>query len=111
MADLKEMIADDLNRWDNPYLLEKIFHTADPNMVAEHINAFCEREPGSGIARTVFYEVSIGVVCGLQLHDEALIVIKALASTATTDYLRAAVRVQHYLRATRKRLWRKERVS
>ena len=98
-ADLETLIAAELARWHNPYPLEQIFHMADPQRVVEYINTFCERELGSGIASTSFYEVSIGIVCGLQLHNGARIVIKLLSSTVSTDFLRAVVRIQHYLRA------------
>jgi hypothetical protein len=99
MVDLQKLIAAELQRWNNPYPLEKIFHTADPRTVAEHINSFCKRELGSGIAQTLFYEVSIGIVCGLKLHNGEDIVVKALASASMSDYLQATVRVQNYLRA------------
>ncbi|GCE28667.1 hypothetical protein KDA_41510 [Dictyobacter alpinus] len=96
---LPQLIKDELERWHNPYPLQQIFRTADPVAVTAQIEEFCVRELGSGIADTLFYAVSIGVVCGLQLRDGARIVLKLLGPTASMAHLQDVVRVQHYLLA------------
>ncbi|GCE21264.1 hypothetical protein [Dictyobacter kobayashii] len=95
--DLQACIEAELERWHNPYPLQQIFQTAEPQTVVELINTFCKRELGSSIASTVFYEVSIGVVCGLQLQDGRKIVLKLLGPGESIERLRAVVRVQRYL--------------
>ncbi|GHO89253.1 hypothetical protein [Dictyobacter formicarum] len=95
--DLQACIADELEDWYNPYPLKQIFQTAEPQLVVEQINTFCERELGSCIASAIFYEVSIGVVCGLQLQDGRKIVLKLLGPEESIERLRGVVRVQRYL--------------
>ncbi|GLV60439.1 hypothetical protein KDH_72580 [Dictyobacter sp. S3.2.2.5] len=98
MMDLQACIAEELEDWHNPHPLQRIFGTAEPRLIMELVNAFCERELGSGIASTIFYEVSIGVVSGLQLHDGRRIVLKLLGPDESMERLRGVTRVQHYLR-------------
>jgi hypothetical protein len=69
MLALIERIAAYIDRWHNPYLLQIIFGSADPEFIAERFNAFCLSELGSPLAETVFFEASQGLVFGLQLRD------------------------------------------
>ncbi|GCE07057.1 hypothetical protein [Dictyobacter aurantiacus] len=95
--DLQAYIAEELERWHNPYPLQRIFGMAEPRLITEQIDAFCARKLGSGIASTLFYEVSIGVVCGLQLVDGRRIVLKLLGPDESMERLRGVTRVQGYL--------------
>jgi len=97
MHALIEMIAAYINRWHNPYLLQIIFGSTDPQFIAQRINAFCISELDSPLAETVFFEASQGLVFGLQLQDGRRVVIKVHKPDRSRAFLSAVVTIQRYL--------------
>lgn len=97
MQDFVAMIANYLTRWNNPFLLEAIFHSADPVTVAQHVDTFCINELGCAIEKTYFFEASQGLAAGFLLKDGRRIVLKAHPPKRSLDFLSAIVQVQRYL--------------
>jgi hypothetical protein len=96
VSELIDIITANLNRWEIP-ILPTIVGSADPTVIAQEINSFCQVRLCSAITRAYFLEVSQGAVFGLQLQDRHRIVIKAHSSRSNYEYLQAVMRAQHYL--------------
>lgn len=96
MSELVDIITTNLNRWEIPFL-PTIVGSADPIVIAQEINSFCQARLGSVIAQAYFLEVSQGAVFGFQLQDRRRIVIKAHSPRSNYEYLQAVIRAQQYL--------------
>lgn len=86
-------IADYHRDRNGPWVEDEIFGTHDPRLVAEQLATLFD-EP---VARTVFYEVSVGVVAGLELADGRRVVVKVHRPNVSLTYLQAAAKVQSTL--------------
>src|ERR1051326_6327127 len=86
-------------QWETHFVEPVVFGTTDPYQVACLLDAFCQRELDVAIADVLFYESSIGVVCGMHLQNGRRVVVKVHQPSHTLEFLRAVVRVQRYLLA------------
>jgi Phosphotransferase enzyme family len=84
-------------QWDTHFVEPTVFGTTDPDQIACLIDTFCQKELGTAIADYLFYASSIGAVCGVCLGDGRRVVVKVHQPSRSLDFLKAVVRVQHYL--------------
>jgi len=97
MTDGYKVIADWIARWNVHFVEPTVFGTTDPQRIADIIDTFCQKELGAAVADYLFYEASIGIVCGVRLVDNRRIVVKIHQPSRSLDFLESVVRVQHYL--------------
>ena len=90
------VITAHIAQWETHFVEPVVFGTTDPQQIAELINVFCWRELGSHVAEYLFYEASIGAVCGVRLEDQRRVVVK-VHHARSLAFLQAVVQVQHYL--------------
>jgi len=86
-------------QWETHFVEPVVFGTTDPYQIACLLDAFCRQELGAAVANFLFYESSIGAVCGMRLQDGRRVVVKVHQPSHTLDFLQAVVRVQRYLLA------------
>lgn len=84
-------------QWDTHFVEQAVFGTTDPYQIAYLLNTFCQLELGAAVADFLFYESSIGAVCGICLRDGRRVVVKVHQSSRPLDFLQAVVGVQRYL--------------
>lgn len=94
-----DAIASWLAPWETHFVEPVVFGTTDPYQIARLLDAFCREELGAAIADVLFYESSIGAVCGMRLQDGRRVVVKVHQPSHTLEFLLAVVRVQRYLLA------------
>jgi hypothetical protein len=92
-----DVITTYMTQWDAHYVEPIVFGTTDPHKIACLIDTFCQEELGAHIADSLFYESSVGAVCGVRLVDGRRVVVKVHQSSRSLDFLKAIVCVQHYL--------------
>lgn len=85
--------------WETHFVEPIVFGTTDPYKIASLLDVFCQQELDDAIAEVLFYESSIGAVCGLRLQDGRRVVVKVHQPSHTLEFLQAVVRVQDYLLA------------
>jgi len=61
------------------------------------MDTFCKGELGAHVADFLFYESSVGAVCGVSLVDGRRVIVKVHQSSRSLDFLQASVRIQRYL--------------
>jgi hypothetical protein len=83
--------------WETHFVEPVVFGTTDPYEIACLLDAFCQQDLGAAVADVLFYESSIGAVCGLRLQDGRRVVVKVHQPSHTLEFLQAVVRVQRYL--------------
>jgi Phosphotransferase enzyme family len=86
-----------MTKWDTHFVEPIVFGTTDPHKIASLIDTFCQDELGAHVADYLFYESSVGAVCGVSLEDGRRFVVKVHPSSLSLDFLQAVVRVQRYL--------------
>ncbi len=91
------VIGDWIARWNVHFVEPSVFGTTKPHQIADLIDTFCRAELGAGVAGYLFYETSVGAVCGVRLEDKRRVVVKVHQPSRSLDFLKAVVRVQHYL--------------
>jgi len=79
--------------WPGPWVEDEIFGTHEPDAVAAALSGFLGVAP----ARTLFYEVSVGVVAGVELEDGRRLVVKAHRPNVRAAFLEASTGVQRAL--------------
>lgn len=84
-------------QWDPHFVEPIVFGTIDPHQIAYLIDTFCQKELGTAVADYLFYESSVGAVCGVCLVDSRRVVVKVHQPSHPLYFLQAVVRVQHYL--------------
>lgn len=94
---LTKLIAERIAPWGQVPLLQEIFQSEEPAMVARHIYEFCEAELGQQPAEALFFFCSIGVVFGLEMPGKQRIVIKAHKPERPLTFLTQMGDVQRYL--------------
>ena len=92
-----EVITSWMTPWDTHFVEPVVFGTTDPHKIACLIDTFCQEELGANVADYLFYESSVGAVCGVRLVDGRRVVVKVHQSSRSLDFLQAVVRVQRYL--------------
>jgi len=92
-----DVITSYMTQWDIHFVEPVVFGTTDPYKIACLIDTFCQEELGAQVAVFLFYESSVGVVCGVRLVDGRRVVVKIHQSSRSLDFLQAVVRVQRYL--------------
>src|SRR5258708_814151 len=92
-----DVITSWIAQWDAHFVEPVVFGLTDPHQIAYLIDTFCQEELGAAVADYLFYESSIGAVCGVRLVDGRRVVVKVHQSSCSLDFLKAVVRVQHYL--------------
>ncbi len=92
-----DVITSYMSQWDAHFVEPVVFGTTSPQKIASLIDTFCYEELGAPVADFLFYESSVGVVCGIRLADGRRVVVKVHQSSRSLDFLQAVVRVQHYL--------------
>lgn len=97
MTTRHNVISSWIAQFDTPFVEPVVFGTTDPEQIARLIDRFCKGELGAAIADYLFYESSIGAVCGLRLLDGRRIVLKVHQPSRSLDFLSAVVRTQRYL--------------
>lgn len=85
--------------WETHFVEPVVFGTSDPYQIACLLDAFCQQELGAAVADVLFYESSIGAVCGMRLQDGRRVVVKVHQPSHTLEFLQAVVHVQRYLLA------------
>ena len=88
-----------MTQWETHFVEPVVFGTTDPYQIACLLDAFCREELGAAVAEVLFYESSIGAVCGMRLQDGRRVVVKVHQPSHTLEFLQAVVRVQRYLLA------------
>jgi len=86
-----------LAQWETHFVEPAVFGTTDSEQIACLIDRFCQKELGAAVANYLFYESSIGAVCGVCLIDGRRVVVKVHQSSRSLDFLQAMVQVQHSL--------------
>jgi hypothetical protein len=84
-------------KWDDHFVEPAVFGTTDPHLIADLIDVFCQKALGAAVAEYLFYESSMGAVCGVRLVDERCVVVKIHQASHSLDFLKAMVQVQLYL--------------
>jgi hypothetical protein len=92
-----DVIISSMTQWDTPFVEPDVFGTTDPHKIASLIDTFCQEELGAHVANFLFYESSVGAVCGVRLMDGRSVVVKVHQSSRSPGFLQAVVRVQRYL--------------
>lgn len=92
-----DAITSYMAQWETYFVEPVVFGTTDPYQIVCLLDAFCQREMGAAIADVLFYESSIGAVCGMCLRDGRRVVIKVHQPSHTLEFLQAVVRMQRYL--------------
>ncbi len=92
-----EVIADWIAQWNVHFVEPTVFGTTNPQQIADLIATFCQKELDASVEEYLFYTSSIGAVCGVRLEDKRRVVIKVHQPFRSPDFLKAVVRVQHYL--------------
>ena len=72
-----EAIRAHLARWETPHPDLAVFATAEPELIAERVDAFCRAHLGVGVAGYVFCTASQGVTHGVELENGERVVVKA----------------------------------
>ncbi len=91
------VISDWIHKWSVLFVENIVFNTTDPDQIATLIDDFCRRELASPVATFLFYESSIGAVCGVKLSDGRRVVLKIHQPSRSLDFLNAVIQVQRYL--------------
>lgn len=99
MAAQYDVITTQIARWDEHFVEPVVFGTTEPHWIADLFDTFCCKQLGSPVADYLFYESSIGAVCGMRLEDQRCVVVKVHQPTRSLGSLRAVVQVQRYLLA------------
>ncbi len=86
-----------MTQWDTHFVEPVVFGTTDPYKIASLIDTFCQEELGAHVADYIFYESSVGAVCGVRLVDGRRVVVKVHQTSRSLDFLQAVVGVQRYL--------------
>jgi hypothetical protein len=86
-----------MNRWDSHFVEPVVFGTTNPQKIASLIDTFCQQELGIHVAGFLFYESSVGAVCGARLADSRRVVVKVHQSSRSLDFLHSVVAVQRNL--------------
>jgi hypothetical protein len=92
-----DVITSSMTQEEVHFVEPVVFGTTDPHKIASLIDTFCQEELGAHIADFLFYESSVGAVCGVRLVDGRRVVVKVHQSSRSLDFLQAVVRVQRYL--------------
>src|SRR5213080_3119907 len=92
-----DVITSWMTKWDTHFVEPVLFGTMDAHKIACLLDTFCQEELGAHVADYLFYESSVGVVCGVRLVDGRRVVVKVHQSSRSPDFLQAVVRVQRYL--------------
>ncbi|MGI9100402.1 MAG: hypothetical protein ACR2H2_18245 [Solirubrobacteraceae bacterium] len=97
MSNDVSMIADALACKTEPRLEHVIFGTADPALIVEAVDGFCEAQLRMGVREYEFFATSVGSVHGVRLNDGRRVVVKVHRADADRDHLLAVQRVQEHL--------------
>ena len=89
-----ELIAASQQRAGSPDAELERYGVAEPDAVAELVDAFVREHLGAGVARGLFYTVSIGTVVGVELIDGRHVVLKMQPGRTSRSHLTAATEVQ-----------------
>jgi hypothetical protein len=92
-----DVITSSITQSDTHFVEPVVFGTTDPQKIACLIDTFCHDELGAHVANYLFYESSVGAVCGVSLVDGRRVVVKVHQSSRSLDFLQAVVNVQRYL--------------
>jgi hypothetical protein len=92
-----DVITSSMTQEDTHFVEPVVFGTTDPHKIASLIDTFCQEELGAHVADYLFYESSVGAVCGVRLVDGHRVVVKVHQSSRSLDFLQAVVGVQRYL--------------
>lgn len=92
-----EVITSWIAQLDTHFVEPVVFGLTDPHEIACLIDTFCQEELGAAVTDYLFYESSIGAVCGVRLVDGRRVVVKVHQPSCSLDFLQAVVRVQRYL--------------
>ena len=92
-----DVITTYMAQWGAHFVEPVVFGTTDPQKIAGLIDAFCQEELGAHAADLLFYESSVGAVCGVRLVDNRRVVLKVHQPSRSLDFLQAVVDVQRYL--------------
>ena len=65
-----------LSRWETPFPDLAVFGSADPEVIADHVDRFCREHLGSGVAGYVFCTASQGVTHGVELENGERVLLK-----------------------------------
>src|SRR5215472_8293391 len=95
MATQYRVISSWMAQWETHFVEPTVFGTTNPKQIASLIDRFCQQELGAAIADYLFYESSIGAVCGVHLKDSRRVVVKVHQPSRSFDFLQAVVQVQH----------------
>lgn len=91
VSSLEDTISAEHRGWDDCVVDRLVFGTDSPAAIAERLSGFCETELGSGVARALFYRVSVACVAGIALADGRRVVVKAQRGERRREYLAACL--------------------
>jgi hypothetical protein len=96
VGELGGVIRTQLERWDMHELpLEHaLFGSADPDVIADAVSAWCAEHLGAAIARYQFFDTSSGSVHGVTLTDRRDVVVKMHRPGVQREFLDALHSVQ-----------------
>jgi hypothetical protein len=92
-----DVITSWMAQWVTHFVEPIVSGTTDPHRIACLIDTFCQEELGAHVADYLFYESSVGAVCGVSLMDGRRFVVKVHQSSRSQDFLVSVVNVQRYL--------------
>ena len=92
-----DVISSWMAQWDTHFVEPVVFGTTDSQKIGGLIDTFCREELGAHVAEYLFYESSVGAVCGVRIVDGRRVVVKVHQPSRSLDFLQAVVHVQRYL--------------
>lgn len=96
MPALSEVVADEIDRWGLPEIERLLFGTADPQVIADAVSDFCQRNLGGAVDEGLFYRGSVGSVFGVVLDGRSA-VLKVYQPRWAVGFLAAVQTVQRRL--------------
>jgi hypothetical protein len=96
-----DLIAWHIDKWNDTSVEEGVFGTADPMVIASHLEFLAETAIGAPVREGLFYGASAGCVVGVALEDGRRVVIKAYQRRWGRTFLDAVGRIQEHLAASR----------
>ena len=94
---MAELIAERIALWKEVPILQEIFQSEEPEVVAHAVSAFCETKLGHPPAEALFFFASVGVVFGFRMPDGQRLVIKVHRPERSLVFLTQMGNVQHIL--------------
>jgi hypothetical protein len=94
---LRDVIAESLADWEEPFVEIAVFGTADVEAMAQSVERFCAAHLGADPDACRFWTSSVGVAMALVLDDGRDVVLKAHQPNVAEAHLAAVIHVRQTL--------------